>query len=337
MVVVDRSSVCGESTGASAGGLWPAHECLSLPSPALARAAADSHSRIREEFDCDYVRNGVLELLEDSETPLALDRIRRTTEAGFAAELLRDRELIDCEPALLHPGPAIRFSGDGSIHPLKLAAGITAWLRRSGVTVCLREEVTAVSTQPLSVHTRTSRISAGAVVIATGAWTPLLTELLGWSPPIRPVRGTLLATDSLAERSLRSVVIGLRYYYWQLAAGPVAGGGSEEDVGFREGVSTAVTGDIRAEWQTLFPTLRHIQFTSGWSGFRPFCRDMQPVVGRIPGFRDVFVSAGHFRRGILLAPLSGDLIAGEIGGGHRCNAADEFRPDRFPRGGQPRS
>ncbi len=337
MVVVDRTSVCGESTGASAGGLWPAHECLSLPSPDVAREARDTHARLREDFECDYVHSGVLELVDDSDLPKALDRVRRTRDADFAARLLQGGELVDCEPALLHAGPAIHYPDDGSIHPLKLAAGIVGWLRRHSVRICLHQQVTALSTEPLSLRTENAGISTGAIVIAAGAWTPLLTELLGWSPPIRPIRGTLLATDPLPASTLRSVVIGRRYYYWQLAAGPVAGGGSEEDIGFREGISTAVAGDIRREWASRFPSLRNVRFTSSWSGFRPFCRDMHPVVGRVPGLQDVFVAAGHFRRGILLAPLSGELVASEMLDNCRWEVTDAFRPERFSPDGQPRS
>lgn len=330
VVVVDRSSVCGESTGASAGGLWPGHECLTLASPEIARKARDLHADLREEFACDYVQRGVLRLIAEDEASPGLDRVERTRKAGFAAELLTGGELAACEPRLRHPGTAIRFPEDGSIHPLKLAAGIAEWLRSNGVKICLDEEVLGISPAPIAVTTSLGRTTADSIVVAAGAWTPLLTKMLGWSPPIRPIRGTLLATENQSARTLRSIVIGQRYYYWQLASGPLAGGGSEEDVGFREGSDDAVAADIRREWRSLFPSLRGLRFTSCWSGFRPFCEDMQPVVGRVPGCDGVYVSAGHFRKGILLAPLSGELLADQLLGNRQWRIAKAFRPDRFP-------
>lgn len=326
---MDRTSICGEATGASAGGLWPGHECLAFESPEIAVRARDLHARLCHEFSCDFVPSGLLSLVAEGEGGHARERVRRTREAGFKAELLSGRTLAACEPELRHRGEAVHFPGDGSIHPLKLAAGLGEWLRRNGVRICLNEEVRLVEAAGPAVATDGGRISAGTVVVAAGAWTPLLTRLLGWSPPIRPIRGSLLATEPQAAGTLRAVVIGRRYYYWQLACGPVAAGGSEEDVGFLEGVSDEVEADIRREHGELFPALRNVTFTSRWSGFRPFCEDMQPVIGAVPGSPHVYVSAGHFRKGVLLAPLSGELLAGEILEG-QSKAPDAFRPSRFP-------
>ena len=332
VVVLDRTSVCGESTGSSAGGLWPGHECLSLANPEIIRQAAAGHAELHRQFPCDYVPSGLLELLADGDADSAADRADRTREAGFEAELVAGAELAKREPGVRHHGPALHFPGDGSIHPLKLASGISAWLRRHGASMCLREEVRSVSPEGPVVTTGTGRISVDKVVFAAGAWTPLLTRMLGWNPPIRPLRGTLLATDRQPPETLRNVVLGRRYYYWQLASGPVAGGGSEEDVGFCEDLDGSVVGAIRQECSELFPALREVAFTSGWTGFRPHCADMHPAVGRVPGQAGMFVSAGHFRKGILLAPLSGELLAGQMLGGTTPEWARAFRPDRFSPG-----
>ncbi len=335
VALIDRGSVCGESTGASAGGLWPAHECLGLASPEIARGAWDAQLRLLEEFPCDYMPSGLLSLLDEGDAAKGAERVRRTRQAGFEADLVSSDDLEDLEPVLRHSGYAMHFPGDGSIHPLKLASAIVSWLRRNGVAICLGQAVAGIETSGPAIRTASARASAGAVVIAAGAWTPLLTEVLGWTPPIRPIRGTLLATDAQPSQTMRSVVVARRYYYWQLGCGPLAGGGSEEDVGFEEGVRDEVAADIRREWSELFPALRTLPFTCGWSGFRPFCADMQPVIGAIPGSRNVYVSAGHFRKGIMLSPLSGDLVAGQIVDGRTWGPARAFRPGRFPVAGSP--
>ena len=332
LVVIDRTCVCGESSGSSAGGLWPAHECLSFASPEIVRRAAVQHAGLREQFPCDYISSGLLELLAGEDAALAAARVDRTRAAGFEAQLLAGADLAELEPKLRHQGPALHFPGDGSIHPLKLACRIADWLRRRGARVCLGEEVRDVSSGGPVIATSAGRISVGKVVFAAGAWTPLLTRTLGWCPPIRPLRGTLIATDGQPAETIRSIVVGPRFYYWQLASGPLAGGGSEEDAGFCEDLDDAVVGAIRQEWGELFPSLRQVAFTSGWTGLRPHCADMHPAIGPVPGQPDMFVSAGHFRKGILLAPLSGELLADQLLEGASPEWARAFRPERFPAG-----
>ncbi len=331
IVVADRGSICGESSGASAGGLWSGHECLTFGESAIVLRASEIHASLSAEFACDYLRSGLLQPVDEADLQSGLERVERTREAGFEAQLLSPRELAECEPLLRGGSSAVHFPQDGSIHPLKLAAALTQWLRRNGVKICLDQAVHFVEPDAPAIVTASGRTSAESVIVAAGAWTPLLTKLLGWSPPIRPIRGTLLATEAQSRNTLRSVVIGRNFYFWQLACGPLAGGGSEEDVGFREGVEGAVVGKIRHEFSDLFPALSEVSFTSRWFGFRPFCQDMRPVIGRVPGLARVFVSAGHFRKGILLAPLSGELLADEVLEGRRWVPAESFRPERFSR------
>lgn len=329
LLVLDRGAVCGGASGASAGGLWPGHECRALGSPEIALRSAASHARLRAEFACDYVPSGLLALYPEAAREAARERVERSVAAGFEAELLDGTQLRDCEPLLDHRGCAVRFPGDGSLHPLKLAAALVERLRADGVSICLSAGGARIGSPAGVVVTESGSISAETVIVAAGAWTPQLTRLLGWEPPIRPIRGTLLSTDAQPAGTVQSVVVGQRYYYWQLACGPVAGGGSEEDVGFEEGVDATVATSVRQEFDRLFPAQSGVPFTCSWSGFRPFSEDLQPVVGRLPGHERVYVSAGHFRKGILLAPLSGELLAEEILENRRWAPAASFRPERF--------
>lgn len=301
-----------------------------MPRPAMAREAADLHEALRAEFPCDFVGSGLLVLLDPGSEPAGRRRVERTRKAGFHAELLSETELATCEPALRHPGGALRFAGDGSLHPLKLAAAMAAGLRRRGVRFCLNHEVVGLDPGGPEVFADGGRISAGSVVVAAGAWTPLLTGLLGWTPPIRPIRGTLVATEAQSPGTLRSVVIGQRFYYWQLGCGPLAGGGSEEDVGYCQAVDRAVVADIRREWTRILPGLAGLPFTTDWSGLRPHCEDLRPIIGRVPGTGGIFVSAGHFRKGILLAPLSAEILVSEMLNDAPHPHSRAFRPGRFP-------
>ena len=328
IVIVERGGICGESTGASAGGIWLAHECLNgRISASHATRSRELFAQLDEQFDLDNVKGGLLEPADSLSEDKTRKSIDKTCGAGLEAEWISGSAIREVEPNLDYDGGAYFFSGDGSIHPAKLAASLVRYLRGCGVRVCLNQEVFALENG--RVETSEGSISEQTAVITAGAWTPLLTRLLGWEPPIRPIRGTLISYPAQAPQTLRTVVIGRHFYYWQLACGPVAGGGSEHDIGFVRGVDDAVVNAIHNEFQSLFPALAKLAVECSWSGFRPRCEDQNPVIGAVPGHEGVYVAAGHFRRGIQLGPLTGELLAEEIVSGKLDAGATEFRPERF--------
>lgn len=330
IVLVERGEVCAESTGASAGGIWLAHEYLNAGvSAAHAVRGQELFAQLDEEFDFDYLRGGLLEPRESISIEDARKAVARTREAGLQAEWVSGSAVREIEPLLDYEGGSFFFPGDGSVHPAKLAAALVGYLRSRRVRICLATAVTAIAEG--AVKTNRGSIAAPTIVVTAGAWTPLLTRLLGWDPPIRPIRGTLLAYPAQPSKTLRTVTIGRRFYYWQLACGPIAGGGSEDDIGFRPGVDKATLAAIQNEFETLFPSLAGMPVACSWSGFRPFCKDLNPVVGAVPGYAGVYVAAGHFRRGIQLGPLTGELLADEIVSGKPAPGGGAFRPERFGR------
>jgi glycine/D-amino acid oxidase-like deaminating enzyme len=270
----------------------------------------------------------LLELIEDPEAqPIAKSRAAAARRAGFEAEILDQTELRELEPCLRGDFLGVQlFPDDGQVHPAKLAAGWIRHIRRIGGKVCAHTE--ALRAGP-PVVTAAGRIEAECVVIACGAWTPMVTQALGWTPPIRPVRGTLLAIPQMLSRTLRTAVIGSKYYWWQLPSGEIAGGGSEEHVAFDRSHDEEVLTDIRADLAKRFPTLASQPTLCSWTGFRPHCADLLPVIGGVPGREDVFVSAGHFRMGVMTAPGSGLALAQLIVDGETDIDIDGMRPERF--------
>jgi glycine oxidase len=142
------------------------------------------------------------------------------------------------------------------------------------------------------------------------------------------MRGTLLALGSMPE-TLHHTLIGDEFYYWQLAAGPVAGGGSVDDVGFEQGVEESTTAAIRAEMNRLIPAAASEPTACAWSGFRPYCEDLKPVIGRVPGHDRVFVAAGHFKKGVMMAPVTGRILADLIMKGATDLSIGPLDPARF--------
>lgn len=331
LCVLDRGDVLGEASGANAGGLWYAKESLQLGSLApLACASSRLYNDLAQVIDFDLSRSGVLALLRTPESrEMAEAVVGAAISAGSGGQRIGNDEVRRLEPAL-EPGEsdALLFPGDGQLNPAKLGAGLVGLLRSRNVRICPRTEVLHVGTE---LRTSAGSLSAGTTVLTSGAWTPLLTRTLGWMPPIKPIRGQLLAVGPVPPL-LRHTVVGEDYYYWQLRGGYIAGGGTCEDVGFEPGTDPQDLATIHREMAILYPRLREEPTVCAWSGFRPYCEDGKPVIGRVPGQDRIYVAAGHFRKGVMLAPVTGKIVADLLLKGWSDLPVESLRPERFPLG-----
>ena len=329
--VIDRASALAEASGANAGGLWFGQQSPELGPLAL---LAQASSRLYEElaatpgFDFGLRRTGLLELVYTEAQLAEAGRLAATVQqAGFRAERIASDELHRLEPAL-GPGPvgAVYCPDEGQLHPGRLGVSFVRALKKHGVRFCFGTDVSELGKG--RVGTATGAVEAGAVVIASGAWTPLVTRVLGWTPPIQPRRGQLLSTLPQPPL-LHHTVLGQRYYYWQLAEGHLAGGGTLEDVGFTRGVDERDLACIRAEMSAVIPAAAALPTALAWSGFRPYCADLKPVIGRVPGQERMYVAAGHFKKGIMLAPVTGKILADLIVAGGTDLPIAPLDPGRF--------
>lgn len=327
--VLDRGTALGEASGANAGGLWFGQQTPELgPLSALAGASSRLYDELSGEFDFNFRRPGMLQLLSSEEK--AVDT-RRTVEsvrsAGFRVESVEGRHARSMEPGLgFTPHGALFYPDEARLHPGKLAAVLVDWLRQQGIRFCFGVEVGNLAP---AIEAGKDRVSAGTTIVASGAWTPLVTQTLGWQPPIKPMRGTLVALEPMPE-TLHHTLTAEKYYYWQLSEGHLAGGGSIDDVGFERGVDPATVRQIRDEMAKLIPASAQQPQSCAWSGFRPYCEDLKPVIGPIPGEENMFVAAGHFKKGVMMAPVTGKILADLITVGRTELPIDELSPARFP-------
>lgn len=328
IVVLDMGAAAGEASGANAGGLWFAQQSPELgPVAPLAAESSRLYQALAEKFPFDFERSGLIEILADEGGIAdAQRRVAAAQKAGFRVEQLTGPQTREREPGLgVTPAAAFLYRDDGHLNPVKLAVAIVRHLKQRGVAFCFGTEVHAAGTR---IETSRGTIQARQCAIATGAWTPLVTKTLGYTPPIKPIRGTLLAVDPMPP-TIRHTIVASKYYYWQLAEGHVAGGGTVDDVGFERGVEDAALDGIRAELDALFPAVAPKPTTRAWSGFRPYCEDLKPVIGPVPNQAGIFVAAGHFKKGIMLAPVTGKLLTGLMTTGRTNLPIAPLDPARF--------
>lgn len=173
--------------------------------------------------------------------------------------------------------------------------------------------------------------AADMVVLAAGAWSRQIAGLPAAAvPPVRPVKGQLLsvAMDPAAPL-LRHVLWAPKCYMVPRADGTLIIGGTTEEKGWDDSLTAGgVLAMLEGAWRTL-PGIEELRISEMWTGFRPGSRDDAPLLGPVAGVDGLVLATGHHRNGILLTPVTADLVAGFILTGRQDPLMQPFGLDRF--------
>jgi glycine oxidase len=255
---------------------------------------------------------------------------------GIDLAWLSGREAREREPHL-HPGAvaAIYSPGDHQVDNRSLVRALRQAFIDAGGRLHEHTAVRAIDSVRASV--RGVRIGdalhpADAVLLAAGAWSRTIEGMPpDASPPVRPVKGQMLALRMDPARPiLRHVVWAPKVYLVPRHDGRLLIGATVEERGFDPDLTAGgVLALLEAAWRAV-PTIEELPIDEMWIGFRPGSRDDAPILGPTP-IEGLTVATGHHRNGILLAPLTIDMIArymlsGEIDPAIRAFGIERFAP-----------
>jgi glycine oxidase len=341
VTVVDPAPGRGASW-AAAGMLAPVTE-VHYGEQALLRlnlAAADRWPAFAAELEeaagapIGYRRCGTLTVARDADDNAALEDLYRfQLRCGLQVERLRSRDCRRLEPGL---APSVRGGvlapGDHQVDNRAMADALVAAGERAGVRLLLgRAAELLVDGERVTGVTLAGGASlpAGTVVLAAGCWSRDLGGLAGeLLPPVRPVKGQLLhlrgpAADPLCRRNVR----GLEVYVVPRADGRVVVGATVEEQGFDARVTAGAVHDLLRAALELLPDVAELELAETVAGLRPGSPDNAPLLGPA-GVDGLVVATGHYRNGILLAPVTADAVAELLVSGRVPAAIAAFRPDR---------
>jgi glycine oxidase len=339
--VVDPRGPGRGATRASAGMLAPHIEghipqlhALGVRSLALYDGFID---RLRSETDqpIEYERTGTLQVAGDER---AAERLRgesaRLSASGVANTLLSAREVRSAEHGLGGSGTANIAAGllipdHGYIVVSAFVDALVAGAERHGARFTV-DRATGVhgDASGAQVTTMAGTIDSDAVVIAAGSWTPELAGTGTWPPPVKPIRGQLLHLRT-SNRVASRVLWGSHCYLVPWRNGSVLVGATSEDVGFHEWATAGGVQDLVTAATALIPELRGATFEEVRVGLRPMTPDELPIIGRSSSSPQVFYATGHFRNGVLLAPLTAMLVGDALIDNRSAPELDATRPSRF--------
>ena len=238
-------------------------------------------------------------------------------DAGHRVELLDWRALTEREPALRHScRAAIAFPDDGLTDPVVLLAAVERALVAAGVRTHVGHAVVRVDAEAgrargVTLDDGTS-LSADHVVSCAGAWTSLLEGIPETVRRIRPIRGQMIELE-LSPPPTRSIVFGAGGYVVPRDDGRIVLGSTLEDIGFHDRTTAEGLHGVLSRALDLVPELKLASWRRAWAGLRPASADYVPVIGPTPIER-LWVASGHFRGGILLAPITAAAVAALVRG-----------------------
>jgi glycine oxidase len=285
-------------------------------------------------IDIEFDDSGTLYL---AFTPNDVREIRHRYEwqsrAGLAVERLTASETRKIEP-FVSPDVAesLYFPNDCQVENRRLLAALIRYAETNGIEVRTGFEAGELIFDANRVAGARSaagvEIRAGATVLATGAWTSLIKAEGLRMPPVKPVRGQIIAFQT-AKRLFSKVIYSPRGYLVPRADGRLLAGATVEDAGFDASVTEAGIAVLRDRAFEIAPSLAGLPVSDSWAGLRPHAPDGLPVLGGFPGVEGLAVATAHYRNGILLAPLTARIMAELIIDGKRSPHLDRFGPARF--------
>jgi len=171
-------------------------------------------------------------------------------------------------------------------------------------------------------------VHANEVVIANGTWSAAWSAALGLAIPVRPMRGQIVALRTPGT-ALRQVISHLQSYALTKPDGTTIVGTTVEDVGFDPRPTAAAIALLLGAAATLAPRLADATVAGACAGLRPGTPDGMPIIGRAGEWRGVTLATGHFRQGILLAPITAALVADLVLQRRPRLPLEAFDPARF--------
>lgn len=346
VVLFDQQQPGREASWAAAGMLSPAPDS---PEAVPLVPLAQESLRLYPDFiaaiegtsgkSVAFTRAGAFEILNGNSATACRDRLlAQCASLGITAEPIAIESARASEPALNpNAGAVVWMSGEATVDPRLLTEATLEAAKNRGVEIVASRAVTSILSETSRCRGVTAggeKITAANVIVAAGSFCGSFSEntaddtiAIARYAPTHPVRGQMLAMRS-SKVSLKKVLRSEHGYIVPRADGRIIAGSTLENVGFVKDTTPEGLRKIFEAAVALAPALAGAEIVETWAGLRPGTPDQLPIIGPtdIPG---LLIATGHYRNGILLAPITARLIREWIVEGKTSFNAGRFSPLRF--------
>ncbi len=310
ILIVERGEPGREASYAAGGMLVDCPLETAPPLQPLATASARMYPEFAQELELE---SEVHVDLRDHGTIVFPAREHIPEWTGFTHAKLLPVPPADFEPLLAETNCPAFYLHERSVDPRALSAAAWKTAKRRGIDFSSGDEVTAVTViegRATGVTTTKTTFHAAKVVNCAGAWS-------GQIPPhafaTRPVKGQMLCLLMPAHTRLKHVIRSAEAYLIPRSDGRLLVGATVEEAGFDKRTDLATIQRLHRAALALIPKFRDAKILENWAGLRPGTPDGLPILGATstPGY---YVATGHFRDGILLAPITAEVMAAVVEG-----------------------
>jgi glycine oxidase len=338
VIVIERGEPGGGASWVAAGMLAPVTEATLIEQDVLRLGLASARLypeyveevRAASGIDPGYLPWGMLLVARDRDEAEALEReLEMRRGLGLSVERLRPSEARAIEPALAPTVRlALKMAGDHAVDPRRLTAGLVKATRAAGVELRLGFAVAALDDGVRLANGE--HIAAEQVVIAAGAWSDSIEGIPADARvPIHPIKGQILRMHDPAGPGLVTRVVRITSgYLVPRGDGRYVLGATMEERGFDTAVTAGAIFELLRDASELVPGSSELVIDEVIAGLRPATPDNMPALGpcAVPGLH---WAVGHYRNGILLAPITAEIVVSGLAGEELPELAAPFSPSRF--------
>ena len=335
--LIERGELGTEASFAAAGMLLPQVEAftkddfftLACRSRDLYRSfAAALHEETGIDVELDTTGTLYLALNDDDQEEIEKGYYFQS-HAGLSVELLSAAEARELEPCISSSTHgALLFPNDIQVENRRLLAALANSISNLGVTVLTGTNVDSLIIERnrlTGVQTNRGTISCSTAVVAAGTWSSFIKHT---HAAIEPVRGQMVCLEAKPHLT-RHIIFSRRGYLVPRRDGRLLAGSTSEEAGFAKCVTAGGISKILQNAHEISPAISNLPIVDTWAGLRPRSPDGLPVLGPCVEINGLFYATGHYRNGILLAPVTGELISEAVVEGVTSPLLAPFSPERF--------
>lgn len=336
--LIERATLGAEASFAAGGILAPQAEAdradeffaLACRSRNLYENFADG---LRNEtgIDVELDTTGTLYVAFSEEDFIEIEkRYEWQSSTGLAVQKLTAEEARQFEPCISETvRGALHFPRDVQVENRRLVNALVNSVAKLNIAITTDTSVESLMIRRGRVTgLQTSRgfIGCDLAIVAAGTWSSSIQS--SQTPPIEPIRGQMMCLDAKPQLT-RHVLYSPRGYLVPRHDGRLLAGSTSEYAGFTKQVTAGGISHILANANEISPAVSGLPIIDTWAGLRPRAADGLPVLGPCDEIDGLFYATGHYRNGILLAPVTGELITEAVVTGHVSPLLAAFSPNRF--------